>query len=173
MLTINFQKKLCVSSIFQVYQVFIRYIKYFSGISSIFQVCQVYWDTLPKHAQMHHHTLGKLINNLFRCNNISASQSVSQSVSQWVMFSDFWDNYRIYRACELVSAMNYKTFWADQHHGFEKCNLVMPVSPLAFFKSTRLLKLPPGHSFSHFGHWLHGPFTFWQGWPTQIWFSRK
>ena len=29
-------------------------------------------------------------------------RSVSQSVSQWVMFSDFGDSYCIYRACELV-----------------------------------------------------------------------
>ena len=29
------------------------------------------------------------------------SQWVGQSVSQWVMFSDFGDSYRIYRACEL------------------------------------------------------------------------
>ena len=32
-------------------------------------------------------------------------RSVSQSDSQWVMFSDFEDRYRIYRACERVIAL--------------------------------------------------------------------
>ena len=40
----------------------------------------------------------------FRCNSISQHlpRSVSETVSEWVMFSDFGDSYRIYRACELV-----------------------------------------------------------------------
>ena len=41
---------------------------------------------------------------LFRCHSFSLHLplSVSEWVSQWVMFSDFGDSYRIYRACELV-----------------------------------------------------------------------
>ena len=35
------------------------------------------------------------------------SQWVGQSVSQWVMFSDFGDSYRIYRACELAISKLY------------------------------------------------------------------
>ena len=32
----------------------------YSYKSGIFQVCQVCWDPLPKHAEMHHHTPGNI-----------------------------------------------------------------------------------------------------------------
>ena len=45
---------------------------------------------------------------VIRCDSISyishtpVNEWVSRSVSEWVMFSEFRDSYRIYRACELI-----------------------------------------------------------------------
>ena len=64
---------------------------------------------------------------LFRCD---LPRSVGQSVSEWVMFSDFRDSYRIYRACELVKLR----LWMVMLVGF--CSIIFRPT---FFSITSIL----------------------------------
>ena len=42
-------------------------------------------------------------------------QSVSQSVSEWVIVSDFGDSYRIYQACELAQQVHLPILKSPEH----------------------------------------------------------
>ena len=53
-----------------------------------------------------------------------------QSVSEWVMFSDFGDSYRIYRACELVLYTN--AFWELKKIGHKLCECHPNLGCIAF-----------------------------------------
>ena len=63
---------------------------------------------IVQHISILQYSLAREILNLAQFLDAIASSSdwVSESVSQWVMFSDFGDCYRIYRACELVLLQN-------------------------------------------------------------------